>query len=305
MARGVLNSHSPLVMFGNFSVSRFSQCTALLLTVALLEFSGCQCLAPKSAPPVIRTQEIQPPPIEEPDHYAAFRPIMPETLVQPMPIRTVPRQESTSKLPSVEPQTCEPKPDNSAQSKIDELNQKITELETLLAEARKVPPPVCSEDEILPSAPTTDEKPLPVAKSLPIINRPGVRVYFDDSQQVRFDAMDEALFLPNVWQLSAEGEETLRTIAAEIRAFDSKAVLDIEGHTDSLMGDPNNPMQKHEIASAKTGVVMDFFVNALRWDVARIGTSSYGRSRPIVDNGTPEGRARNNRVEIVIRSGEE
>jgi len=267
--------------------------------VALLALSGCQWLAPKPSPPspVTHTPVVQPPKMEEPDHYAAFRPIIPEVLMQPMPIRTMPIDEGKAELPKIES-----KPGDSTQSTIDELNQKITELEAQLAEARRVPPPVFAEEEILPP-PALSKSEEPPPQSLPIINREGVRVYFDDLKNVRIEAADESLFMSNAWQLSAEGEETLRAIAAEIRASHSQAVLDIEGHTDSLMSDPNNPMQKHEIATTKTGVVMDFFVNALRWDAARIGTSSFGRSRPIADNGTPEGRAKNNRIELVIRDG--
>jgi chemotaxis protein MotB len=172
-----------------------------------------------------------------------------------------------------------------------------------LIEAWKIhaPPPVVAES-LPPHAENVESK---TAKSLPIINREGVRVSSDEFQNVRIEVMDKALFMPNAWQLSTEGEETLIAIVAEIRASDSNAILDIEGHTDSLMSDPNNPMQKHDISSAKTTAVMNFFVNALSWDAARIGTSSFGRSRPVAENGTPEGRARNNRVEIVVRNGDE
>ena len=235
------------------------------------------------------TPVILPPKIEEPDPYAAFRPIMPEQYV-PSPIQTVPIPESRSELPIVESPT-----DTTAQATIDELRRTIVELESQLAEAKEIPLPI--SDPLSPP-----EKPM---RSLPIINNPGVQVFLDDVQNVRFEVMDKVIFVPDTWQLSVEGEETLRTIVAEIRASDSKSVLDIEGHTDSLMGDPNNPMQKHDIATAKTAAVMDFFVNALRWDAARIGTCSYGRSRPVADNGTPEGRARNNRIEIVVNNAGE
>jgi chemotaxis protein MotB len=141
-----------------------------------------------------------------------------------------------------------------------------------------------------------------IAKRLPVINKQGVTVYSDELHRIRIAVMDNALFTSNTWQLSAEGEETLRAIATEIRAYHPDVDVDIEGHTDNLMSDPNNQMQKHDISSTKAKEVMDFFVHTLQWDVARMGTSSFGRSRPVADNGTPEGRAKNNRVEIVLRS---
>jgi outer membrane protein OmpA-like peptidoglycan-associated protein len=236
---------------------------------------------------------------EVPEQYAAFRPILPEKFIPPLPGQELPWNEPKPEIVVV--------PSNAAltqidQTKIDELNRRIAELEIALEEARQIPPPAVLDPPFVSEIMSEPPKVRPV-RSLPIINRQGVNVYANDLQQPHIEVPDEFLFMPNSWQLTAEGEETLRAIAAELRAYDPKSVLDIEGHTDSLMGDPNNPMHKHEISSVKTNVVMDFFVNALRWDVAQIGTSSFGRSRPIADNGTPEGRARNNRIEIVVRDG--
>ena len=286
-------------MFDKFSVIRFSQSVALLLSVVLLASAGCRILSPKSSPqqppnppPIIAT--TPPPSIVEPDPYSAFRPITTEPFVPPLP-----QPEIISELPRLELN-----PDTAAQSKIEELTRKITELEAQVEEATKRPPVV---ENYPPEPDTLLTPPMEIAEvqKLPLINKPGVTVSSDKLQRVRILIVDNVLFMSNTWQLTAEGEETLRTIATEIRAFDPKADVDIEGHTDSLMGDPNNPMQKHDVSSTKAMTVMDFFVTVLRWDAARIGTSSFGRSRPVEDNGTPEGRARNNRIEIVLRGRNE
>ena len=272
--------------------------------VGLVAFAGCRVLSPQSStsaplsPPPI-SPEIQLPKIDESDRYEAFRPIIPGAVyVPPLPMREVPTMQE---VPNIEP-----KPDLAAQLVIDELNRRVEELESQLEDAKNTPPPVnVVESLLLDEVPPTEKTEIKTPKNLPIINKQGVKVYTDELQHARIEVTDRSLFMPNSWQLTAEGEETLRVIAAEIRAYDSKTILDIEGHTDSLMGDPNNPMQKHEISSIKTKVVMDFFVNVLRWDASQIGTSSVGRSRPVADNGTPEGRARNNRIEIVIKDGNE
>jgi len=237
----------------------------------------------------------------EPDIYSAFRPIMPGEFRRQIPAQSVPISESPKtevEVPSdfVAQSTIH-------QSTIDELRKKIADLELQLEEVRRTPPLVIASVPPSDSSPVEQtEKKESKFQSLPVINKPDVTAYWDESQDVRIEVPDKALFMSNTWQLTAEGEETLRTIAAEVRAMDSKAFLDIEGHTDSLMSDPNNPMQKHDISSVKTKEIMDFFVNALRWDTSRVRTSSFGRSRPVADNGTPEGRARNNRIEIVVRS---
>jgi len=295
-----LKKLSPPVMFDTFPVFRFLQCIAIMSMVALLALTGCRTLLPQSStlsPPLSPPVAPEPPPpkMEESERYSAFRPIMPGEFtpppVLPAPIQAVPIQGKS------EPPRIEPPQDTAALAKIEELNQRIAELETLLTEARNAPPLVVADDMPLPVEKTIVKPAIP----LPIINKPGVHVYADELQKVRIEIMDKSLFMSNTWQLSAEGEETLRSIAAEIRAADSEAMLDIEGHTDSLMSDPHNPMQKHDISSTKAMAVMKFFIDALGWDAARIGTSSFGRSRPIADNGTPEGRARNNRIEIVVQ----
>jgi len=285
-------------MFGIFSVIRLPQSAAVLLTVGLVAFSGCRSVPPKSSSPPtpLVAQQIHLPKIDATDPYTAFRPIMPEQFLPPIPVQEPPKSEPSPHI------AAQP---NVAQSKIDELNQKIAELEMQLEEARNTPPPVNLLEQPLSDVPMAENTEITTVQSLPIINEQGVSVYADESQHVRIEIADKTLFMPNAWQLTADGEETLRTIAAELRAFDSQSVLDIEGHTDSLMGDPNNPMQKHEISSVKTKVIMDFFVNALRWDASRIGTSSFGCNRPIADNETQEGRTKNNRIEIVLRNGSE
>ena len=217
----------------------------------------------------------------------------------------IPVSEIRDAPPIIIPQTeIISQPDVANQSTVDILRQKITELESQLAEARERPLPEVFDMSALPMGNTEVIKTEATKVTrLPVINRQGVTISSDSLQRIRIEVMDSVLFMPNTWQLTAEGEETLRAIAAEIRAFDPQTNLDVEGHTDSLMSDPRNPMQKHDISSTKSTAVMEFFVNTLRWDVARIGASSFGRSRPVADNGTPEGRARNNRIEIVLRGG--
>ncbi|GHT44845.1 hypothetical protein FACS189454_03300 [Planctomycetales bacterium] len=176
-----------------------------------------------------------------------------------------------------------------SEKKSEELAKQVWE-----AEKNKIPP--LKKTGAAESNAKSDQKP-PV---LPTINKQGVSVSLDDQNRIHIAVVDSVLFMPNTWQITADGEETLRTIAAEIKASHPKTFLDIEGHTDSLIGDPKNPTQKHGISAVKTMTVMDFFINSLKWDASNIRTSSFGSSRPVADNGTPEGRAKNNRVEIVV-----
>jgi outer membrane protein OmpA-like peptidoglycan-associated protein len=71
--------------------------------------------------------------------------------------------------------------------------------------------------------------------------------------------------------------------------------LSIEGHTDSIASDRFNlELSQRRAAAVKTALTGTYAVAA-----ARLTTAGYGESHPIDRNDTPEGRARNRRVELV------
>jgi outer membrane protein OmpA-like peptidoglycan-associated protein len=71
--------------------------------------------------------------------------------------------------------------------------------------------------------------------------------------------------------------------------------LIIEGHTDSRGSDTFNQDLSYRRATA----VRDYLVGR-GLPLERFGVNGYGKTRPIADNRSPEGRALNRRVEIVI-----
>ncbi|MCL2711563.1 MAG: hypothetical protein FWE95_11855, partial [Planctomycetaceae bacterium] len=210
-----------------FPVIRFSQSAAVLLSVGLVAVVGCKCFSPQSsAPPMApppASPQVPPPKNDGPEQHSAFRPIVPEMFVPP--------------LPGQEPLKTEPKPEvivvqsNAAPSIIDELNRRISELEAELEEARQAPPPAAFDNLLVSNMLSLEMPNVQPVRSLPMINIQGVHVYADESHQPRVEIPDEVLFMPNSWQLTADGEETLRVIAAELLAYNSKSILDIEGHT--------------------------------------------------------------------------
>jgi len=72
--------------------------------------------------------------------------------------------------------------------------------------------------------------------------------------------------------------------------------LAIAGHTDNAGTDEKNQSLSEHRAQA----VLDYLLQrGLSKD--RISSAGYGCTKPIADNGTPEGRAKNRRVEFVLR----
>jgi outer membrane protein OmpA-like peptidoglycan-associated protein len=73
----------------------------------------------------------------------------------------------------------------------------------------------------------------------------------------------------------------------------------VEGHTDSR----GTPTSNQVLSESRARAVMDYLVS--RGVLAQAITSvGIGQARPIADNASPEGRANNRRVEIIIKPRE-
>jgi outer membrane protein OmpA-like peptidoglycan-associated protein len=71
--------------------------------------------------------------------------------------------------------------------------------------------------------------------------------------------------------------------------------LNITGHTDNIGGDASNlELSRKRAAAVKTALVGRFHIVP-----ARLTTGGMGASQPQAGNDTPEGRARNRRVELT------
>lgn len=84
-------------------------------------------------------------------------------------------------------------------------------------------------------------------------------------------------------------DELLKTLQAE-----PDWRLTIEGHTDSTGGDAHNQTLSAMRAAAVKEALVGRGVSG-----ERLQTAGFGASRPVADNGTELGRARNRRVELV------
>jgi outer membrane protein OmpA-like peptidoglycan-associated protein len=91
-----------------------------------------------------------------------------------------------------------------------------------------------------------------------------------------------------------ESDPTLKELGELLRRH-ADWKLTIEGHTDAIGGDEKNlDLSKRRSAAVKTALVGRYQV-----DASRLSTTGYGKSQPKDTNDTPEGRARNRRVELV------
>lgn len=95
-------------------------------------------------------------------------------------------------------------------------------------------------------------------------------------------------------QLKPEARANLQRVVEFVNRFPDKKVL-IEGHTDSQGGDNLNQVLSQKRAEAVRDALIQEGVEA-----ARLSVVGLGKDRPVADNATREGRARNRRVEIVV-----
>ncbi|MDG2521350.1 OmpA family protein [Caulobacter segnis] len=105
----------------------------------------------------------------------------------------------------------------------------------------------------------------------------------------------DVTFATNQSNLDSRFLPVLDDVASVLRQYD-RSMVDVIGHTDSSGGDAINQPLSERRASSVASYLIDRGVMRERLYVE--GVSS---RQPVADNGTPDGRARNRRVEILIR----
>jgi len=110
--------------------------------------------------------------------------------------------------------------------------------------------------------------------------------------------LDRVMFDSGEAILQPDGEAVLRKIAA-ILAGHPELKIHVVGHTDNV------PIHTRfasnwELSTARALAAVHFFTEKAGVDPRRVGAVGYGEFRPIADNSTPEGRAKNRRIAITI-----
>lgn len=98
---------------------------------------------------------------------------------------------------------------------------------------------------------------------------------------------------------SAIKQDSFDLLAKVEKAIDifPRSELVIEGHTDSYGGDELNQKLSQERAEA----VQQYMINAMRIPSYRVIATGYGETNPVANNETEAGRAKNRRIDIVIK----
>jgi chemotaxis protein MotB len=107
---------------------------------------------------------------------------------------------------------------------------------------------------------------------------------------------NEILFRPGSSQILSPAREILARIAQVILA--TSAPVNISGHTDNTTGPGVN---NYQLSARRAMSVLDFMLGqGIAPD--RFSVSGYGPNKPLASNETPEGREKNRRVEILLKT---
>lgn len=95
--------------------------------------------------------------------------------------------------------------------------------------------------------------------------------------------------------LSDEAKSRLSSLAGDLKADNRNVFLEVQGHTDAT-GDPKYNLWLGE----QRAEAVKRHLHSQGIALGRMSTISYGEDAPAQPNDTPEGRAANRRVEIVV-----
>lgn len=116
----------------------------------------------------------------------------------------------------------------------------------------------------------------------------------DNGQSILLTMPDGVTFDSGSYMLKPQFRSTLDKVAQTLNAHPD-SLIDVYGHTDST-----GALQMNQTLSENRARTVADYLSTQGLNSARIRSQGFGPTMPVADNGTPEGRARNRRVEVKI-----
>ncbi len=124
-----------------------------------------------------------------------------------------------------------------------------------------------------------------------------------DSRGVVISVVNKFFFETGSADLKRSSEDVLDKIAEVLNQ--SPNMIRIEGHTDNVPISNNKFQSNWELSAARAITVAKYFIYTHNIQPERLTTIGYSEYRPVASNDTPEGRAKNRRVDIVLLNAAE
>ncbi len=113
---------------------------------------------------------------------------------------------------------------------------------------------------------------------------------------------DQVLFTPGSADLTGDGRGVVDAVALGLEGLPNR--ITVEGHTDSRPISTLRFPSNWELSAGRASTVLRTLVEQHGFAPGKLTAAGYADQRPIASNETPEGRAANRRVEIVVHSVE-
>lgn len=113
--------------------------------------------------------------------------------------------------------------------------------------------------------------------------------------------VDKILFDSGKAEVKPEGLDVLQKVIDILKGLKDKAIR-IEGHTDNvqIVGNLAKKYPTNWELSAARAINVTRFLQQQGIDPANLGAIAFGEYKPVADNGSEEGKARNRRIEITL-----
>ena len=111
---------------------------------------------------------------------------------------------------------------------------------------------------------------------------------------------DRALFSMGEATLDAEARAVARSISGILEQAGNREIV-VSGHTDNVPINTARFPSNWELSSARATAFMRGLLTNDTLNPSQFTLASYGEYKPIATNSTPEGRAKNRRVEVLIK----
>lgn len=137
------------------------------------------------------------------------------------------------------------------------------------------------------------------AKTLTTISIPGVLVR-QDGDVVRLELPSDQVFMPQSATPNPAATELLNRVAQAIAEKYPRQIIGVEGHTDSDPVSNSAWRSNHQLSAAQALAIMDLLAQNRALSARQLSQAGHGPNYPVASNATPQGKARNRRVEIVV-----
>jgi len=172
---------------------------------------------------------------------------------------------------------------------VETLKDSVKELKEQLAEAEK-------ERETVSKTKSTLEQEMRAAlnsKDITISQLQG---------KLTVNILDHVLFDSGEAAVKPEGQEILKRLAA-VLALHTNRTIHVVGHTDNVpirAGARGRFASNWELSAARATAAVRFLHEQAGVNPRQLGALGYGEFHPVADNSTPEGRAKNRRIAVVV-----